>query len=217
MKSNTRWHPEIVPPRQWKILEDISKTLSLDSFYLAGGTGLALALGHRRSRDFDFFSAELFDEDRLLQKMKQESGVKVVSMAPHTLHLEIKGIKFSFIGYAYPQLFPLMHFKNTPALRIAVADIRDIACMKISALASRGSRRDFVDLYALSQTYVLEELLTLFERKFKSTSFNRLHILKSLVYFEDAEQEPMPEMLIDVSWNQVKDFFLSKIPKLLKA
>ena len=68
MKSTINWHAEIVPSPQWKVLEDLSKTLSLDNYYLAGGTGLALVLGHRRSRDFDFFTSELFDEDRVLQK-----------------------------------------------------------------------------------------------------------------------------------------------------
>jgi hypothetical protein len=216
MNTNILWHPEIAPSRQWKVLEGLAKTSLLNAFYLAGGTGLALALGHRRSRDFDFFSAELFDEDMLVQKLRPQVAIKVVSKAPHTLHLEIDGVKVTLLGYAYPLLFPTLSFRREAGIQITVADVRDIACMKISALASRGSRRDFIDLYAVSRQHRLAELLGLFGQKFAGISFNRLHILKSLTYFDDAEREPMPEMLTDVSWDNVKNAFLSEVPLLLK-
>jgi hypothetical protein len=74
---------------------------------------------------------------------------------------------------------------------LAVADILDLACMKLSALASRGTRRDFVDLYVVAQRNGLAPLLEQFDRKFAQVSYNRVHILKSLVFFADAEKEPL--------------------------
>ncbi|MGB7592807.1 MAG: nucleotidyl transferase AbiEii/AbiGii toxin family protein [Terriglobia bacterium] len=90
---------------------------------------------------------------------------------------------------------------------IQVADPRDIAGMKSSAVASRGSRRDFVDLYAVSQKYGLEKLLQTFRKKFAKVNYSMVHVLKSLTYFEDAEQEPMPDVLVPLAWNDAKQFF----------
>jgi len=89
--------------------------------------------------------------------------------------------------------------------------------MKIDAIASRGSKRDFIDLYMLSQNHGLHDLLKFFHRKYVGVSFNRIHLLKSLTYFDGAELEPMPDMLIGLSWKEVKDYFLSEVPKLFNA
>lgn len=99
---------------------------------------------------------------------------------------------------------------------ISVADARDIGCMKISAISSRGSKKDFVDLFFICQKVTpLATLLDLFKKKYKGVDYNMAHILKSLVYFEDAEKEPMPRMLIKISWNEIKKFFKEEIKKLL--
>ncbi len=96
---------------------------------------------------------------------------------------------------------------------IAVADPRDIAAMKLSAVASRGTKRDFVDLFVLCQQFGLDEILRLFERKFARIAFNDLHLMKSLTCFKDAEDEPMPHMLQKISWDDVKEFFLVRTPR----
>jgi hypothetical protein len=98
---------------------------------------------------------------------------------------------------------------------VKVADPRDIACMKISALGSRGTRRDFIDLYAVAQLYGLSRLVKNFEGKFRQVSYSRVHLLKSLTYFEDARQDPMPDMLAPLSWDDVEGFFSVEVPKLL--
>jgi hypothetical protein len=90
---------------------------------------------------------------------------------------------------------------------VNVADSRDIGCMKISGIGSRGTRRHFVDLYRLAQEYDLKQLLGWFARKFSQTNFSMPHILKSLCYFEEAEQDPMPYGLMPLSWEELKQFF----------
>jgi hypothetical protein len=202
------WNKEVIPEAAEQVLGMLLK--SIGSFYLAGGTGLALQLGHRLSRDFDFFTSESFDEERLLSDLKDIEKLSVVSMGRETLHLHVRGIKVSFLGYRYPVLFPFGSFMG-----VQVADPRDIACMKISAIAGRGGKRDFLDLYATAQQYGLASLLDLFKQKYAQVDFNLVHALKSLTYFKDAEKEPMPQMLSSISWNDVTEFFKQEAPKFI--
>ncbi|MGB7623492.1 MAG: nucleotidyl transferase AbiEii/AbiGii toxin family protein [Terriglobia bacterium] len=203
------WHRNVITPRDERTLEDLSRTGILSQFYLAGGTGLALHLGHRRSRDLDFFSIDPVDPDAIIQKIQTIGGFSVVSQGAETLHTVIQGIKVSFLGYTYPVLFPFDLF-----LQVNVADPRDIAGMKISAIAGRGTKRDFVDLYTVSRQYGFNQVLEWFKQKFTRVNYNTVHILKSLTYFEEAEKDPMPDMLIPLSWEEVKQFFSSEVLRL---
>ncbi len=132
-----------------------------------------------------------------------------MSKSSQTVWLHVSGTKVSFIWYGYPLLFPLQHLRG-----LAVADVRDIACMKISALAGRGSRRDFVDLYVAAERHGLQHLLDLFQRKFAQANYSSLHLRKALTYFDDAEEEAMPDMLTPLAWERVKEFFLHEVPNL---
>src|ERR1700722_1041919 len=204
------WHRETVDPAVERTLRDLHNVPILASFYLAGGTGLALRFGHRRSVDLDFFLGEDFNEDSVLQKLQHLEGFALVAKEHGTIYANIRKTKVSFIAYAYPILFP-----SQPFLGVDVADSRDIGCMKISAIASRGTKRDFIDLYFLAQEYSLRQLLEWFTRKFSQTNYSVPHILKSLSYFEEAEQDPMPHMLMSVSWEEVKQFFAREAPHLI--
>jgi len=102
--------------------------------------------------------------------------------------------------YPYPQLKPAIHLK---AFGCQVASLDDIACMKLSAVAQRGSKKDFVDIVALQQHHAsLRRMLTLYTRKYSIS--DTLHVLNALVYFDDAEPERMPRMLWDINWHTVK-------------
>ena len=194
-----------------KLLALLSAQSALKAFYLAGGTALALQYGHQTSADLDFFSSDPFTEDGFLSALQNVSGIQVLSRAPETLHLQIGITKVSFIGYHYPPLFALNIFSGAK-----IADPRDIAAMKLSAVASRGTKRDFVDLYVLAMRYGLQELLGVFDRKFANLDYNPIHLLKSLTYFTDADKEPMPKMLQPLTWQDVKDFFTREAPRLRK-
>jgi len=204
-----KWHPEAISPAAQDLLLVLGRVSLSSSFYLVGGTGLALRLGHRRFVDFDFFARETFNEETLLSLLREQSP-SVLSRAPSTLHLLLREIKVSFIGYPYPLLFPTNRFSG-----VEVADARDIACMKLSAVASRGTRRDFVDLYMAAKAYSLAAILSLFVRKYAGIEYSRLHLLKSLTYFEDAEADPPLEMLTEISWADVKNFFARESAALL--
>lgn len=203
------WHKEAIAPEVERVLEQLGSLDAVTLFYLAGGTALALHFGHRRSVDLDFFSAELFHEDQLLASLQSATRLAVVSKDRHTLHLHVDGVKVSFLGYPYAMLFPVMGLAG-----VTIADPRDVACMKISALAGRGTRRDFFDVYVAATQYGLHNLLSLFQQKYAAANYNMIHILKSLTFFADAEREPIPDLLIPVTWEHVKQFFRHEVPRL---
>jgi hypothetical protein len=208
MSDRVAWHRETITPAAEDLLRSLCGLLPKGT-YLAGGTGLALRYGHRRSVDFEFFVPDEFAEDRLLDRLQVLPEVAAVERAPQTLHLTIQQVKVSFLGYRYPVLFPPEAFLSVP-----VADARDIACMKITAIASRGTKRDFVDFYAACQQYGIRDLLAIFDRKYAKTGYNRTHVLKSLTYFADAEKDPMPHMLAPLDWKEVKRYFEREAPLL---
>ncbi|QLG69505.1 MAG: hypothetical protein CH104c_0273 [Candidatus Woesebacteria bacterium] len=181
-----------------QVLRKIRETQVLDNFYLAGGTALSLILGHRKSIDLDFFSSSFPKFEILMAKLKTLNP-KVINQDKGTLDLYIDDVKVSFLEYKYPLVGDFLEFDQ-----VKVASLEDIACMKLSAISSRGSKKDFIDLYFILQKFGLGELLALFEKKFKGVNYQMSHILKSLVYFEEAEKQPDPEFLVDVDWNEVR-------------
>jgi hypothetical protein len=203
---------EIISKKTKANLEILIKKAMLKNFYLVGGTGAALQLKHRVSLDLDFFSKKDIDTKTLIQKIKTQGKFSIERETENTLIGIFNGTRVSFLKYDYPLLFDLKQIKG-----IKIADLRDIGCMKIDAVSSRGMKRDFVDLFFICREAIsLKNLLSLFKKKYKSVNYNRLHILKSLVYFEDAENNPMPRMILPTSWQEVKNFFKEEIRKINK-
>ena len=187
----------------------LGKSNLLKDAYLAGGTALALQLGHRLSFDLDFFTSTEFDSLETATKLQKTTGLKIQETKAGTIIGTIQNIKFSLFFYPYKLISPFQKF-----LSINVADIKDIAAMKISAISSRGVKRDFIDLYFICRKIRLENILELYNKKYGKLAGNRIHILKSLVYFQDAEEEPMPKMLKQCRWEEVKIFFEQEVKKL---
>jgi len=191
-------------------LEILTEEDLLKNFYLAGGTGVALQLKHRVSLDLDFFTKNDIDTKTLIQKIKIRGKFSIERETENTLIGIFNGTRVSFLKYDYPLLFDLKQITG-----VNVADLRDIGCMKIDAISSRGTKRDFIDLFFICREAIsLKNLLSLFKKKYKSVNYNMIHILKSLTYFEDAENNPMPKMTVPVSWQEVKSFFKEEIRKI---
>jgi predicted nucleotidyltransferase component of viral defense system len=180
---------------------------------LAGGTALALQLGHRISYDLDFFILEEFDEKILLPKLKKISKFQLEKITWRTILGKFEDVRFSMFYYEYPLLYPTKKFGM-----INVLDIHDIAAMKIAAIASRGSKRDFVDLYFIcKETASLAETIQLYDKKYKNLATTGMHIMKSLIYFNDAEPDEMPKMLKGVTWEEIKKYFENEIKGLAES
>jgi hypothetical protein len=196
-------HDDAISPEQRVALSAL-KPAADRGFYLAGGTGLCLRLAHRRSIDLDLFREQDFDPDDLLREL-EASGIATSNARsrPSTLWLDVAGVKTSFMRFPYPSLSP-------PELVFAVpvAGLADIAAMKIEAIASRGARKDFYDLYFICRDELgLEKALDAFERRFAAARPDLAHRLKALTYFEDAEREPEPLLLRPASWADVRAYF----------
>jgi hypothetical protein len=200
---------EILSKKTQSNLELLNKKKLLDNFYLAGGTGLALQIEHRKSRDLDFFTKQSLDPKILLVKLKKLGKLSVEKEAKNTLVGILNGSNISFMTYEFPLLQPLEKVQN-----IRIASIQDIACMKLSAVSSRGTKRDFIDLYFICQKISLKNLLKLFQKKYQGINYSMIHLLKSLTYFEDAQKEEMPYMLREVSWQNVQEYFKKEVKKI---
>lgn len=203
---------EVIPEEIQAHLETLSRSDVLTPFYMAGGTGLALQLGHRRSYDLDFFTTGEFEPSEVATRLGLLGHFVVQSKSSGTLHGLFNHIRLSFFAYPYPLLKELHRLSG-----ISIADPVDIGCMEIDAISSRGSRKDFIDLYVIClEIASLEEMLGYFEKKYKGIEYKKLHILKSLIYFDDAEQEPMPLMLKSIEWVDVREFFSKQVRSILR-
>lgn len=178
-------HWNILDKKRKSILP-LLKNISEEGFYLAGGTGLALQMGHRDSIDFDFFKVNDFDTRKLIEKISsvfKNHKLLITQQEKNTLSCVIdETIQLSFFSYNYKLIKPLV---NTEYFDIA--SIEDIACMKSSAIASRAVEKDYVDLYFILQKITLNDLINLCAKKYQI--FDEMLILKSLSFFDDIKKE----------------------------
>jgi len=203
-------HPKVVGARGWSLIRKLVRRELTAGWVLAGGTGLALQLGHRLSRDLDFFGTRDFDGVQLADSLAGIAAVTVEGRSAGTLYVALEGTRLSFLSLPRPMLFP-----GTPYRGIVIADPRDIAVMKVLAIGGRGSRRDFVDLHFFIRSGgSLESVFGLIRRRFKGLDFNEYHLLRSLVFFDDAESEPMPRMLQRASWAEIKRTIVAEVKRL---
>lgn len=196
------FHIEILPETQRTVLSSIGPLAEEIGFYLAGGTAVALQLGHRQSVDFDWFTDKSIESPLALAKAFERRGLPLVvdSVATGTLHARLLEVRVTFLEYGYPLLRPL---KPWTKYKFHMASLDDLACMKLAAVAGRGAKKDFVDIYALVRRHrPLDELIALYRRKYDLEDVG--HLRYALAYFDDAELEPMPKMHEDVSWAEVK-------------
>lgn len=184
------------------------------SWYLAGGTALALQVGHRQSVDLDFFCEKSsFYETRLERSLMSYGGWTTTLKNDGTLYGILRGVKMSFVAYPFFRPSPVrMRCGN---MRILLPD--DIAAMKIIAISQRGRKRDFVDLYWYCNFLgSLPETIRRAVRQYPDSRHSVPHFLKSLVYFEDAEADPMPKNFFDADWKTIKVYFRREIPEIAK-
>lgn len=174
-------------------------------WYLAGGTALALQVGHRKSLDLDFFIPKTeFNKTNLERALVATTHWETTYQENGTLYGKLKKAKVSFIAYPF--------FRTSPQ-RVAFGNVRllvpeDIAVMKIIAMSQRGRKRDFVDLYWYARHR--EPLIEVIKRapgQYPGQERNLPHIIKSLTYFDDADSDPMPQTFFRANWKTIKLFF----------
>lgn len=198
-----RPHWETVNSDLREVLSRIGQQPFAQRFYLAGGTALALQLGHRRSIDLDFFAAEdeLMDTTRreIISTLEQHAKVEVREDVIGNLLLHVNDLSVGFFSYGY-RLLETVTSPDLPRL----ASPADIGLMKLDALIARGARKDFIDLYFIGQTWPLEKLLELRPLKYPRARNFEVMLLEGLTNFDNADLDTQPQMLLPIDWEQVK-------------
>jgi len=205
-------HQEALTKNTKRILESLSSADFIKNFYLAGGTALALYLGHRFSADLDWFAEKFSYNPNFRKKLSKAGNLSIDSESEKTLNGSLNGVKISFFEYPYPLIAPKTQYKKN----LYLASKPDIAVMKLDAIASRGTYKDFFDMYFLLREYDLETLLGFLKEKFTGIEYNEAHLVKSLTYFKDAKESEMPKMIKKINWEKVKENLTATVERYVK-
>jgi hypothetical protein len=173
-----------------------------EQFFLAGGTGLGVRLGHRISRDIDWFSSKAFEAKDVAQALAalSEKPTEIVVQGPHTLRAYYGSLETSFLRYT--QVRPQPEVVAAGRLQIPVADLETMALMKAAALHDRGTRRDFIDIHAIcaTQGWSVGRFIDLATSRLP---FAPVQMKLALTYFADADRQELP-IEYSVPWKQVR-------------
>ncbi len=207
--------PKSLATESRRLLRQFTRRSWSNEFYLAGSAALTLYLGHRPVRDLDLMSTsnrlsgaerrdllqDLLSLDPLARVETARDGYLFVRLA------EGIGAKFHF--YPYPLVGPEESF-----LELAIASPVDLGLMKLGAIISRGTRRDFVDLFLLCRKLPLALLLERAADKYGHVRDFSLQALKGLADLSLTTGEPMPRLTRSLAWNEVEKWLGEEVRKL---
>ena len=196
---------QTIQPDTLELLKAISAQPEVKELRLVGGTALALQYGHRQSVDLDFFGRLPEDKDELIDVVRRVGEVTVLNRSKIILQMVVNQVKVDFVDYSrYPWI-------DGPIIGdgFVLASDKDIAAMKINAIMGRGTRKDFIDLYALLQHYSLPQIMDFYRQKYPE--FSEYRALLSMTYFDDAEMQDMPLMFIETPWEAMKTSIIQAV------
>jgi hypothetical protein len=182
-----------------KLLKKLQKVPDFSNLRLVGGTALALQLGHRKSIDIDLFGKIDSDELAISKELDKIGSVTRLKKSENINIYTINGIKVDIVNYHYKWLEKPIIEDN-----LILADKKDIAAMKLSAITGRGLKKDFIDLFFLLKHYNLKQMLGFYNQKYYDGSI--FMVLKSLSYFDDANNDESPVMLKQENWENIKEY-----------
>lgn len=201
-----RVRSEVLQEPTRALLEQFRNDDLPDRAYLAGGTAIALRLGHRQSADLDWFTPQKFDEKVWQMRWEFRWNFELRGRDWQTLTGAIRGVKTALYYYNYPLIEEVGTYRN-----VIVAGLKDLAAMKMDAVLSRGTKRDFIDLYFLSKRFGIRQMFALYDQKYGNLADRELMLRKALVYFKEADRDEMPRMLADIEWLEIKEYFLKAL------
>ncbi len=189
---------QTVEPGTLGLLKELMALDELKQFVLVGGTNLSLRFGHRLSIDLDLFTNQPFDSEYIRDRLTElYSEIIVTGQGEKSLFLFINRIKIDIVCALFDNIQPVDEIEG-----IRLASIPDIIAMKLNAIARRGVKKDFWDVVELLNHYSLSQMVEFFKAKYPKHDI--FHVVRSLVYFEDAEAQKDPDPLKEVTWEQVK-------------
>lgn len=204
-------HYQTLETPSFSVLQELMQhpLLKDTGFTLAGGTALALQLGHRMSTDLDLFTSVPFDSKHLSKALEETFGNRITITALNEI---------GFRGFIDDVKIDVLHFKYQNTHQPIVEDglrimpVEAIAAMKVHAVANRGLRRDFVDLAEILQKKPLETVLQSYYNQFKPSPSAFNHTMNALTYFNDAERTPQK---IDIkngrNWEDTKKIVMASV------
>ena len=200
---------QTVLPATLELLKSLMSQPELKDFALAGGTSLSLQIGHRISVDLDFFGNSPFEINEMLDLLHPLGNVSILKQSRNILITEVNGVKVDFVNYRYPLLRNILEIDG-----IRLVSTADIAAMKFGAVAGRGRKRDFTDIYFLLQEFSLAEMMSFYNAKYDDGS--EMMVARSLTYFDDADGDQDMQMLKKAPWNSVKKIILKAVNQYYK-
>jgi predicted nucleotidyltransferase component of viral defense system len=200
-------HTETVDAKTLALIKDIMKKDYFNDFYLVGGTALSLQIGHRTSTDIDLFCHQKFDKESLCNRVEFDYKDFQYKINFFGIFGYINEVKTDIVFHPYPNLYPLLEIDG-----IRMVHKKEIASMKISAITKRAKKRDFVDLFLLLKEYSLVEILDDYIKKFGKEG--EAYVLRSLMYFDEADDDVVPKCFFEMDWQKIKDTITAEVRKL---
>lgn len=205
-------HTEVLTEESRKLFSKLS--IFKQDFYLAGGTALALQLGHRVSVDLDLFSPNPIKKTLLarVEEIYKEALVEVFANDSRELTILTQGVKHTFLHYPFPVIFP---FEKDDTINLL--SVKEILATKAYSVGRRGVFKDYVDLYVGISSGVssLQEIITLAQEKYGSTIFNDRLFLEQTVYLDDIVEDAIIMLNRPVPTKQdLMNFFSVEIKKI---
>ena len=203
----------VIDESRKEILKRVTEKIEIGTYYMIGGTALALQSGIRESFDFDFCVKEKFDTNLLMQDLNKLGTLKLTFISENTLHCILDNVQLTFMYFPnklIDELIAVNEYRN-----LYLASVKDIAAMKLIAISQRGTKKDFFDLYYIckNNNITISEILSMLNIKYNEEKLNYFHIIKSLIYFEDAEDEILPKTNINYNWEEIKEFYINEYKK----
>jgi predicted nucleotidyltransferase component of viral defense system len=199
---------QTVVPELMELLRKLMKVEAFSNFYLVGGTSLSLQMGHRNSIDIDLFGRQEIDTDLFINLLNNFGKTEVQKSSKNILITDVAGIKVDFVNYQYDLIEKSLEIEG-----VRMVSKEDIAAMKLNAIAGRGSKKDFIDLYFLLNEFSLKQMLDFYLKKYFDGS--EFMVLKSLSYFEEANEQPLPQMMkTTFNWETCKQKIITEVLKL---
>ena len=201
-------HYKSVDPKLLGLLKKLQGVPEFGKLRLAGGTSLALQIGHRKSIDIDLFGEIDIDAITISQLLNPLGSLTKIHETENIHIYSLDTIKVDIVKYPYKWI-------DNPVIcdDLILASTKDIAALKLYAILDKGTKNDYIDLHFLLKQYKMEELLQFYQEKYYDGSL--FLVVKSMMYFEDADLNEMPFMLENVKWNEIKNSITSKVKKYL--
>ena len=200
-------HYETIHPTTLELLKTLMSQEELKDLRLVGGTSLALQYGHRQSIDLDFFGKPQSSQEEMIEMAQRMGDLRILNRTNSILQMVLNGVKVDVVDYG------CYEWIDTPIVEegLVLASPKDIAALKVNAIEGRGTKKDFIDIFELLKHHSLSEILDFYSKKYPNYSLFRA--LLSLTYFEDAETQAMPTMLISDTWDDIKRTVLEAVKK----